>query len=158
MSECGHTTLEGIKGGGHGYVCRQSVPLDYCSWKVTLLDELFGLCWDEVGFRVVMSGSSSNWSEVLGVIYGNQVVDYFVEEDEADVSSPLFQATPLQVLEHGSNTGFSAVVVTGITGCSPLNHLQLLLVFLSVGVPYCRCIFQLRSDKGFIGISFDMLL
>ena len=56
-----------------------------------------------------------------------------------DVGSPLLEAAPVQVFDHGGDTCFMVVVVTNIPCCPSLDHLY--FVRLCVGVPYGSGIF-----------------
>ena len=61
--------------------------------------------------------------------------------DKADVGSPLLEAAPVQVFDHGADTCFTVVVVTNIPCCPSLDHLYFVFVRLCVGVPYGSGIF-----------------
>ena len=64
----------------------------------------------------------------------------FEEHDQLVLGSSRFQGFPFQVVQHRGHATCVMVSVCNIPGCSTLNHLDLLDIFLGIGTPNSRTI------------------
>ena len=88
-----------------------------------------------------VSGGSHQGYKLGEEVQGDYTMSCLIKHDKADVGSPLLEAAPVQVFDHGGDTCFTVVVVTNIPCCPSLDHLYLVFVHLCVGVPYGSGIF-----------------
>ena len=70
-----------------------------------------------------------------------------VHHAESGKISTLLKGVPAKVCYHFCDTAFSAVVICNKSGCSSLDHLDLIGVCVDGWCPGCSGIFHYRADK-----------
>ena len=113
---------------------------------------------DAVAFFVSSLMMVANWSKVIWTLYQHQLVENFVEKDQATIPSPLAESRPFKVVKHGldwSGIGSVSVLIQYPSGGTVLYSLQFVNVFGSVGIPYCGRVLQVWSYQGLVGSSFQ---
>ena len=64
---------------------------------------------------------------------------------------------PVERGEHGCWAAVVAIVVVDESSTSPLNDLNLGYLFICVGIPHCRAVLHIRSNKGGEGFGLCLL-
>ena len=94
-------------------------------------------CWDEVRFG-----------------YCNQVMCCFVENDEACFCPTLGKRFPFECLEHVCDIACVMVSICSKYCCPSFHFVKRVSSFCGMWIPNGAAVFQLWSDKGFIGKVF----
>ena len=74
-----------------------------------------------------------------------------VHHTESGKISTLLKGVPAKVCYHFCDTAFSSVVICNKSGCSSLDHLNLIGVCVGEWCPGCNGIFHYRADKRLVG-------
>ena len=147
--------LEGLQHCLANCSLRELVPQDDSSWGEALLVGV--VCGqDLVKARVVSTSHASQWSQVRLYWY----IDLIVYDPVAETVkiSTLLKGVPAKVCYHFCDTAFSAIVICNKSGCSSLDHLNLIGVCVGGWCPGCSGIFQYRADKRLVGSSLCSFL
>ena len=78
--------------------------------------------------------------QILVCRYVHKAMHNFEERDQLALGSSRLQGFPFQVVQHRGHATCVMVSVCNIPGCSMLNHLNLLDIFLGIGTPNRRTI------------------
>ena len=78
--------------------------------------------------------------QVLFCRYVHKAMHNFEEHDQLVLGSSWLQGFLFQVVQHRGHANCVMVSVCDIPGCSTLNHLNLLAIFLGIGTPNSRTI------------------
>ena len=88
---------------------------------------------------------SFSCGQPLGPGVAHRGMRNLIHHTQAHVTSPRGERLPAQVTDHLSDTADVMPAITGVSGCSALDYIELVNIFLGVWVPYRRSIFQMWS-------------
>ena len=72
----------------------------------------------------------------------NQVVHYFIEEDQSNICSSVHKRSPPKGVEQATYTGISGIVAVNAGQGPSLDHFYLTDVCLSQWAPYSGCTYS----------------
>lgn len=79
-----------------------------------------------------------------------------VEHRELCLGASRFQRLPFQMIQHAGNTAGVVKSIGDVAGSSPLHHLNLLCLFLSVGIPYSGAVLYGWSHDCLVGLALQL--
>ena len=94
----------------------------------------------------MVSSHASQWNQVWLYWYVDLFVYDAVHHAEPGKISTLLQGVPAKVCHHLCDTAGSAVVICNKSGCSSLDHINLIIGFIGEWCPGCSGIFYISTQ------------